>query len=115
MTVKTFDITEHCAAMRARYHEQVAGRREDYLWLRTDQHETREQAAARASVSERTAFRYEAWRRGGLLPKAPPWSAEEIEMALRTDLPDRHISRLIGRSEGAIRQKRYQVRKAAAS
>ena len=50
--------TECAARARAAYQEQARGRREDYQELRSWD-ETREQAAARVGVTERTAWRYE--------------------------------------------------------
>lgn len=48
-----------CAAQaRAAYQEQTQGRREDYQDLRSWR-ETREQAAARLGISERTTWRYD--------------------------------------------------------
>lgn len=41
----------------------AANRRENYYWLRDEQHLTREQAADRLRISERTAWRYEARRK----------------------------------------------------
>jgi DNA-binding transcriptional regulator YiaG len=41
----------------------AAGRREDYAWLRDEQHLTVAQAAARLGVTRRTARRWEALRR----------------------------------------------------
>ncbi|WP_248964544.1 helix-turn-helix domain-containing protein [Sphaerisporangium perillae] len=48
---------------RAAYSAVAAGRREDYAWLRTEQHHTMAQAAERIGVTYRTAQRWERLRR----------------------------------------------------
>ncbi|WP_146178649.1 helix-turn-helix domain-containing protein [Nonomuraea fuscirosea] len=51
------------ATSRAKYAEQAAGRREDYVWLREEQGHSIAQAAERMGVSYRQAQRWEALRR----------------------------------------------------
>lgn len=48
---------------RRKPHAPATARRENYAWLRDEQHLAPTQAAARLSVSLRTAWRYEAARR----------------------------------------------------
>lgn len=48
-----------------RSERELAARREDYAWLRTELGLSRAQAAERIGVSDNTADRYEAWMKEG--------------------------------------------------
>jgi hypothetical protein len=86
----------------------VAGRREDYFWLRDEQHLTPEQAAERLGITTRTAARYEAWRRAaeGLPPARDPNVIAERKRVVRElhaqGLSDSRIAARLGMTRSGV-------------